>query len=98
MENSCVFMHGNPDPRWSNNSAPAHSQVRGHLLVGWDSIRSWEQLRPGSMRIPVPHLVVEALFSYAVAMGYRLQGDEGRRTVSLRQARRIGEPVVAHVL
>ena len=55
-----------------------HRSLRGHLLEGWDSIRSWEQLRPGSMRIPVPHLVVECLFSFAMAMGFRLQGDEGR--------------------
>ena len=55
-----------------------HRQLRGQLLLGWDSVRSWEQLRPGSMRIPIPHLIVEALFSYAVAMGFRLQGDEGR--------------------
>ena len=46
--------------------------------MGWDSIRSWEQLRPGAMRIPIPHLVMEALFSFGIAMGFRLQGDEGR--------------------
>ena len=31
-----------------------HRQLRGHLLLGWDSHRSWEQLRPGAMRIPIP--------------------------------------------
>ena len=55
-----------------------HRHLRGNLLEGWDSIRSWEQLRLGSMRIPVPHSVVESLFSFAIAMGFRLQGDEGR--------------------
>ena len=30
------------------------------------------------MRIPIPHLVMEALFSFGIAMGFRLQGDEGR--------------------
>ena len=79
-----------------------HRQLRGHLLLGWDSVRSWEQLRPGSMRIPIPHLIVEALFSYAVAMGFRLQRGRGAQLVLLRhwnalcfqrasEARRAGE-------
>ena len=55
-----------------------YRHLRGQLLLGWDSIRSWEQLHPGSMRIPMPHLIVKALFSYSIAIGFRLQGDEGR--------------------
>ena len=55
-----------------------HRHLKGQLLICWDSIRSWEQLRPCSMRVPIPHLVVEALFTYAIATGFKVQGQAGR--------------------
>ena len=55
-----------------------HRHLKGNLVVLWDSIRSWEMLRPCSMRVPIPFLVAEAMFCYAMAMGFREQGQKGR--------------------
>ena len=55
-----------------------HRKLKGRLVVLWDSVRSWELLRPCSMRVPVPFLVVEAIFAHSMATGFRLQGQKGR--------------------
>ena len=49
-------------------------QSRDNLLLAWNSIRSWEQLLPASMRTPVPHMVVAAPFGFAIALRFRPQG------------------------
>ena len=48
------------------------------MIVCWDSVRSCEQLRPGSMRVPIPCLVAEALFTYGIARGFQEQGQACR--------------------
>ena len=39
------------------------------LKPAWDSIKSWEALRPGKLRTPCPHLIASALFVLAVCKG-----------------------------
>ena len=56
--------------------------LRGHLTQAWDSMRAWEQLAPISLRVPIPVLVLEAMFIYAMLAGFSSMGNAARDWIS----------------
>ena len=52
--------------------------LRPFLSEAWDSVKSWEQRAPVSLRLPVPPLVRDALFSFAMLKGFNSSGTEAR--------------------
>ncbi len=56
--------------------------LRGRLTVAWDSIRSWEQLAPISLRVPMPALVLQAMFTFAMLTGFTSVGKAARDWIS----------------
>ena len=59
-----------------------HRHLRTSLSKAWDSIKSWEQLAPISMRVPVPWLVLEAMFVASLLRGFSAGGALGRDYIS----------------
>ena len=56
--------------------------LRGQLTLAWDSVRSWEHIAPIQMRVPMPWLVLDAMFCYALLRGFEAQGTLRRDFIS----------------
>ena len=56
--------------------------LRGQLTLAWDSVRSWEHIAPIQMRVPMPWLVLEAKFRYAMLQGFETQNSLRRDFIS----------------
>ncbi len=56
--------------------------LRGRLREAWDSVRSWEQLAPIRLRTPIPDLVLEAMFAFAMITGFTSTGRAMRDWIS----------------
>ena len=57
-------------------------QLRGQLTLAWDSVRSWEHIALIQMRVPMPWLVLDAMFCYALLRGFEAQGTLRRDLIS----------------
>ena len=55
-----------------------HSSV---LIGAWDSVKAWEGREPVRMRIPLPPLILEAMFVHAMFTGFESIGDESREWI-----------------
>ena len=67
--------YGVPAGRQSLLSAQQDNRhLRTGLAKAWDSITSWEQISPISMRVPVPWLVLDAMFVAALIRGFSAAG------------------------
>ena len=56
--------------------------LRGQLTLAWDSIRSWEHIAPIQMRVPMPWLVLDAMFCFAMLKGFEASGTWRRDLIS----------------
>ena len=56
--------------------------LRGRLNVAWDSVKSWELKAPVKLRTPLPELVLDAMFAFAMLMGFSATGRACREWVS----------------
>ena len=56
--------------------------LSGHLTEAWDSVKSWEQLAPVRLRTPIPDLVLEAMFVFAMFTGFTSTGRAMRDWIS----------------
>ena len=45
-------------------------RTRPFLVQAWDSVKSWEMQVPIKLRTPLPHLVLQAMFCYAMLAGF----------------------------
>ena len=56
--------------------------VRGRLTESWDSMRSWEMLAPVKLRTPMPYIVLQAMFAFAMVTGFNSTGRAARDWIS----------------
>ena len=59
-----------------------HPMLRSFMKETWDSIKSWEMLALVNSRVPMPPLLLDAMFSYAVMMGVGATGPCARDWLS----------------
>ena len=55
-----------------------YPHLRPSLQAAWDSVKSWEQLDPVRLRQPIPPLVLDCLFYFAMLMGFGATGQVAR--------------------
>lgn len=55
-----------------------HRELKSHLTRAWDSIQSREMFAPIRMRVPMPHLILRCMFSFAMLTGFLAEGIEAR--------------------
>ncbi len=53
--------------------------LKPFLGEAWDSVKSWEQIAPVCLRTPVPPLVLEAMFSFAMLLGFATKCEKTAR-------------------
>ena len=59
-----------------------HRHTRSFLAQAWDSIKAWERIVPIKLRTPLPYLVLQAMFCYAMLTGFSSSGTECRDWIS----------------
>ncbi len=55
-----------------------YRHTKSQLHYAWDAVKSWEMLAPVSLRVPMPFLVMRAIFSYAMLRGFNSYGADAR--------------------
>ena len=56
--------------------------LRGHLTQAWDSVKSLDLVAPISMRVPMPDLILQAMFVFAMVTGFQSTGKAARDWLS----------------
>ena len=65
-----------------------HSHLRGHLGRAWDSIKAWKQQLPQRHRLPMPIVVLKALF--ATLLDFAVRAPSGSIWVTIAVLTRLG--------
>ncbi len=55
-----------------------YRHLRTHIPVAWDAVKSWEQLEPVRMQAPMPMLVLQAMFAFAMLRAFQTTDNEAR--------------------
>ena len=59
-----------------------YRHLRGKLTKSWDSVKSWEMIAPISLRVPVPFMILDAMFATALLRGFHATGTAARDYIS----------------
>ena len=59
-----------------------HRRLVGELRGAWDSISSWQQHRPGTLRVPCPEVIAQGIFATALLKGFWLEPEKAQQWIS----------------